>query len=62
MKKRGGKTGDLIDEKPPKLDEKMRKKTDYLLLYTLLLYKGWKTSKTLAKKTVEENRMLIAWG
>ncbi len=24
MKKRGGKTGDLIDEKPPKLDEENR--------------------------------------
>ena len=26
MRKRGGKTGDLINEKPPKLNEKMRKK------------------------------------
>ncbi len=25
---RGGKTGDLIDEKPPKLDEETKRKTD----------------------------------
>ena len=61
MKKRGGKTENLIDEKPPKLDEKTRRKTDYLLLCTLLICKEWKTSKTLAKQTVEENQVLITW-
>ncbi len=28
MRKQGGKIGDLIDEKSPKLDEKTRRKTD----------------------------------
>ncbi len=28
MRKQGGKPGDSIDEKPPKLDEEMRRKTD----------------------------------
>ncbi len=28
MKQWGGKTGDSIDDKPPKLNEKTRKKTD----------------------------------
>ncbi len=28
MRKREGKTGGSIDEKPPKLDEEMRRKTD----------------------------------
>ncbi len=28
MRKRGEKTRDLIDEKPPKLDEETRRKTD----------------------------------
>ncbi len=29
MKKQGGKTGDSINKKPPKLDEETRKKTDH---------------------------------
>ncbi len=36
MKKRGGKTGGLINKKPSKLNEKTRKKTDHLMFYTLL--------------------------
>ncbi len=28
MRKQGGKTGNLIDEKPPKLDKETRRKTD----------------------------------
>ena len=40
MRKQRGKTGDLINKKPPKLDEEMKKKTDYLLLCTLLLCRG----------------------
>ncbi len=28
MRKRGGKTGDSIDEKPPQLDEETRRKTE----------------------------------
>ncbi len=28
MRKQGGKIGDSINEKPPKLDEKTRRKTD----------------------------------
>ncbi len=28
MKERGGKTGDSIDKKPPKLNEETRRKTD----------------------------------
>ena len=55
MKKQGERTGGSIDEKPPKLDEKTREKTDHLLL----LCKRWKTSKTLAGKMVEENQVLI---
>ena len=38
MRKQRGKPGEiegLIDEKPPKLGEKTRKKTDYLMLCTL---------------------------
>lgn len=38
MKKQGREPGDLIDKKPPKLNEKMRRKTDYLLLY-IFVYK-----------------------
>ena len=30
MKKQEEKTGDLIDKKPPKLNEKIRRKTEYL--------------------------------
>ncbi len=30
MRKRGEKTGDSIDEKPPKLDKEIRRKTDHL--------------------------------
>ena len=55
MKKREGKTGDLINEKPLKLNEETKKKTDCLLL----LCRRWKTSETLARKTVEENQVLI---
>ncbi len=33
MKKRGEKSGDSINKKPSKLNEKIRRKTDYLLLY-----------------------------
>ena len=51
MEKRGGKSGGLIDEKPPKLGDKTRRKTNRC--------RGCKTSKTLAWKTIEENRMLI---
>ncbi len=39
MKKQGEKPRELTNEKSLKLDEKMRKKTDYLLLW-------WKTSET----------------
>ena len=42
MRKQGGKTKDLIDEKPPKLDEETRKKTNHLLMFC----RSEKTSKT----------------
>ena len=43
----------MIDEKPPKLDEETRRKTDYLYVI------GVKNLRNLAKKTVEENLILI---
>ncbi len=33
MRKRGGKSGGLINKKALKLDEELKKKTDHLLLY-----------------------------
>ena len=46
MKKQGKKPEEvLINKKPFKLDEKIKKKTNHLLLY-ILLCRGWKTSKT----------------
>ena len=56
MRKRGGKTGDLIDEKPPKLDEETRRKTDHCFVAAL---QEVKNLRNLAKKMVEENLMLI---
>ena len=41
IRKRGEKTGDSIDEKPPKLDKKTRRKTDHLVLC-----QGWKPPKS----------------
>ena len=53
MKKRGQKTGDSIDEKSPKLDEKTRRKTDHLYIARV------KNLRNLARKMVEKNLMLI---
>ena len=47
MRKQGRKPGKiegLINENPPKLDEKTKRKTDHLMLCTLL-YKGEKPLK-----------------
>ena len=55
MRKREGKTEDLIKEKPLKLGEKIRRKTDHL--YVAL--QEVKNLQNLAKKTMEENLMLI---
>lgn len=41
MRKQGGKSGNLVDEKPPKFDEKMRIKTDDLQLYVFALVKNF---------------------
>lgn len=46
MRKQKEKTGDLIDEKPFKLNKETRKKTNYLFL----LLKRWKTSDILLWK------------
>ena len=43
----------MIDKKPPKLDEKTRRKTDHLYIARV------KNFQNLAKKTMEENLMLI---
>ncbi len=40
MKKQGGKTGDSINEKPPKPDEETRRKTDHLLAKVEIVCKG----------------------
>ncbi len=42
MRKLGGKTGGSIDEKPSKLDEETRRKTDVVEI----ICKGWKPSET----------------
>ena len=47
------KTGGLINEKPPKLDEETRRKTNHLYVA------GVKNLRNLARKTVEENLILI---
>ena len=47
------KTEGLIDEKPPKPDEETRRKTDYLYVARV------KNLRNLARKTVEENLILI---
>ncbi len=52
MKKRGGKTEDLINKKPPKLDEETRRKTDHLFV------EGEKLPKP-SQENGEENQMLI---
>ena len=44
MKKQRRKTGGSIDEKPPKLDKKTRRKTNYLIFDTLF-YKNKKPLK-----------------
>ena len=46
MKKQGEKTKDLINEKFPKLNEKTRRKIDYLFIEAEIVCKEWKTSKT----------------
>ncbi len=48
MRKRGWKTGGFIGEEKP-------------IYRAEIICKGWKPSETLARKTVEENRMLIDW-
>ncbi len=53
MRKREGKTGGSINEKPPKLDEEKS------IYRAEIVCKGWKTPETLARETVEENRVLI---
>ena len=59
MRKRGGKTEDSIDEKLPKLNEEMRKKTDHLSLIYCCSAEDEKLPKTLARKTVKKNYVLI---
>ena len=51
MRKQGRKTGDSINEKLPKLDEKTRRKTDHLYI----ALQEVKNLQNLAKKTMEEN-------
>ncbi len=46
MKKWGEKTGGLIDEKSPKLDEETRRKTDHLFAEGEIVCRGWKTFET----------------
>ena len=53
MKKRERKPGALINKKPPKLDEETRGKPIICMLL------GWKNLRNLARKTVEENLILI---
>ena len=62
MKKQREKTGDSIDEKPPKLNKKTRRKM-IVYLYALKLFtKGEKPLKS-SKENEEENRVLIlGWG
>ena len=47
------KTRSLIDEKPPKLNKETRRKTDHLYVAEV------KNFRNLARKTVEENLILI---
>lgn len=49
IRKQERRLGDLIDKKPPKLDKKMKKKTDYLLI-CVFAYRKWKTPKTWLEK------------
>ena len=55
MEKQEEKTEDLIHEKPPKLNEEIKRKINHL--YVAL--QGMKNFRKLAKKMVEENLMLI---
>lgn len=50
IKKWGRKLKDLIYKKPPKFEEKIRKKTNYLL-FCILAYRRWKFSKTYLVKS-----------
>ncbi len=56
MRKRGEKTEDLIDEKPP---NSMRKRGGKPICGVENCLHGVKNLRNLAKKTMEENRMLI---
>ncbi len=40
MRKRGGKTGDLINKKPHKLDKETKRKTNHLLVKVEIVCKG----------------------
>ena len=54
MRKQGRKLESLINKKPPKLNDKTRKKTDHFVALQEV-----KNLQNLAKKNREENQILI---